>query len=251
MTCYTGDEKLVAMTERCVDSLMDMGAGPGVNIFTSVYGQGASRLADVGSYQCNKLHNVGFAHGMNSAIRLGLPRMVAPPDFVLCFNNDLEFPKEGWLKCLTDIAEKEPNQILVPGTDSAAIRIQPRAINKPSFPVADASAYCWLIPFKWCQFLKKTYGFWLFDEDFAPAYGEDNWTAFLLSKEYGPLPFRHVPRSYVKHLRARTARTIKHDRVNSNRVLVDKLKQELKDPSLRSDLQRRAKEQIRILSRRL
>jgi hypothetical protein len=169
----------------------------------------------------------------------------------LCLNNDLLFPQKDWLRILLDIAEQAPNQVLVPATDSAAIRIQPGPRDKPSFPVQESSAYCWLIPFAWCQFLKETYGFWLFDEDFAPAYGEDNWTAFLLSKEFGPKCFRYVPRSFVKHLRARTSRIVKHDRKRSNRVLVDKLQKELSDRGLRSDLRQWARGLVKILSQRL
>jgi hypothetical protein len=240
------------MTERCLKQLKGCRLNMTCDLKISVTEQGSVGLLsrDVFDWITPIPKNVGFAFGMNQAISSGV-EAGGNPDFVLCFNNDLEFPKAGWLRALTDIAAKAPDQVLVPGTDRAAIRVQPRAINKQSFPVAEASAYCWLIPFKWCQFLKKTYGFWLFDEDFAPAYGEDNWTAFLLSKQFGPKPFRYVPRSFVRHLRARTSSIVKHDRANSNRVLVDKLRQELKDPSLRSDLQKRAKDLIRILSNRL
>jgi hypothetical protein len=186
---------------------------------------------------------------MNLAIENG--HRVFEPDWVLCFNNDLQFPFKNWLGELTDIAAFPFHQVLVPATDSAAVRVQGGPRDKSSFPVQESSAYCWLAPFEWCRWLKETYGFWLFDEDFAPAYGEDNWTAFLLSKQFGANVFRYVPRSFVKHLRARTSRIVKHNRKASNRTLVDKLRGELKDPRLRPDLRKWAERYIAILKRRL
>lgn len=251
VTCYTGDEELVDMTRECLWSLRDC-EPVGVELQMSSTAQGAFRtIEDQGSW-VDMPTNIGFAFGMNAAIETGVNHY-GEPDHVLCFNNDLQFPYKNWLGELTDIAGAilPFDQVLVPATDRTAIRIQPGPLDKASFPVQENSAYCWLVPFAWCQFLKETYGFWLFSEDFAPAYGEDNWTAFLLSKKFGSKAFRYVPRSFVKHLRGRTARTVKHDRKKSNRVLVDKLNVELKDPSLRSDLRKWGQHLIRVLSKRL
>lgn len=250
VTCMTGGEELAAMTQDCLLELKDC-VPKDVELKTAVTAQGWTVLptCPIGTLYLAP-ENIGFAYGMNSAIAAGLTDGFKP-DAVLCFNNDLQFPSKVWLRKLTDIAEQAPDQILVPATDSAAIRIQPGPRSKPSFPVQESSAYCWLVPFAWCQWLKETYGFWLFDEDFAPAYGEDNWTAFLLSKQFGGNVFRYVPRSFVKHLRARTSRTIKHDRKASNQVLVDKLRGELKDPYLRPDLRRWAERYVSILKRRI
>ena len=231
------------------DMLCELAASvpKGVTVETSVVMQNCPHeLGFPVNYLGFHPRNVGFAFGMNLAIS----HSHTEPDFVLCLNNDLQFPHKNWLRKLIDIAEQAPNQVLVPATDSAAIRVQRGPESKPSFPVQENSAYCWLVPFAWCQFLNETYGFWLFDEDFAPAYGEDNWTAFLLSKEFGPRVFRYVPRSFVKHLRARTSRTVKHDRAESSRTLVRKLQVELADPGLRPDLRKWARDLISILTPR-
>ena len=247
VTCYTGDEKFARMTGNMLDGLKDS-VPTGVEFKTSVVAQGCvHHLGSRVDVQTFAPHNVGFAFGMNLAIDSS---HTWEPDFVLCLNNDLEFPNKGWLRHLIDIVE-QTMQVVVPATDRASIRIQPCALDKPSFPVQESSAYCWLIPLAWCKWLKKTHGFWLFSEDFGVAYGEDNWTAFLLSKQFGPKVFRYVPRSFVKHLRARTSGTVKHDRKKSNRVLVDKLQVELQDPKLRGDLKLWAKSYVKILSQRL
>ena len=250
VTCYTGEKKLARMTGKCLDGLADS-VPIGDELVTSVVAQGTDHAPPAHvNYLTFHPYNVGFAWGMNKAISVGLTQESEAPDVVLCFNNDLEFPNPGWLRKLTDIAEQAPNQILVPATDKSAIRIQPGPMSKPSFPVQESSAYCWMVPFAWCQFLKETYGFWLFDEDFEPAYGEDNWTAFLLSKKFGPTVFRYVPRSFVKHLRHQTSQTVKHDRAKSSRTLVAKLQAQLKDPKLRLDLRVWAQRYIAILSKR-
>jgi hypothetical protein len=249
VTCYTGDEELVKMTERCFEQMLEC-VPEGVQFNISATKQGAVRAARHASFTENRPKNVGFAFGMNQAFEAGLS-LFDEWDFVLCFNNDLLFPQKDWLRVLLEIAEHPTDQIIVPATDSAAIRIQPGPRDKNSVLLQESSAYCWLVPFAWCQWLKDTYGFWLFSEDFGVAYGEDNWTAYLLSKQFGPKVFRYVPRSFVKHLRARTSRTVKHDRKRSNRVLVDKLNKELSDPGLRSDLRQWARGLVKILSQRL
>ena len=250
VTCYTGGKELVDMTSSMLKQLRDC-VPKGVDAAISVCAQGVDAALTVDpNHFLDYDSNVGFAFGMNSAIDNGLRWESEAPDFVLCLNNDLQFPQKDWLRNLLEIGVAPVDQVIVPATDSAAIRIQAGPRNKPSFPVDESSAYCWLVPFAWCQFLKDTYGFWLFDEDFAPAYGEDNWTAFLLSKQFGERVFRYVPRSFVKHLRARTSRTVKHDRAKSSRTLVAKLQAELKDPKLRVDLRAWAHRYIAILSKR-
>ena len=247
VTCATGGEELIAMTERCIKGMRDSEPEDDVVQMSCVW-QGTDRkVKDWQALHSYRPKNVGFAYGMNLAIDLGV-KYYGEPDWVLCFNSDLEYPHEGWLENLMVIARKSSNRILVPSTDSTAIRVQPHAIDKPSFPVEEMSAYCWLVPFKWCQFLKQRYGFWLFDEDFAPAYGEDNWTAYLFAKEFGAKPFRYVPRSFVKHLRARTSRTVKHDRKASSALLVKKLKHELETYTLSAHLKLRAKNLIKVLT---
>ena len=235
------------MTERCSAALQEC-VPTGVALEVSVVAQGAARPIESNGVRTFLPKNLGFAGGMNRAIEEGL-RYFKAPDYILCFNNDLEFPNKGWLRHLVDIAE-QTTQVLCPATDSAAHRTQSGPEEKPSFSVENNSAYCWLVPMKWCRFLKATYGFWLFDEDFAPAYGEDDWTAFLLAKHFGPKHMRYVPRSFVKHLRARTARTVEHNRRDSGRTLVKKLQAELRDEKLPSYLKRWAQNYISILSTR-
>lgn len=246
VTCYTGGKDLCEMALKMLLALKKC-VPTGIDFRESAVAQGAETC--VGGYYTTVVEkNIGFAFGMNAAIENAHDW---DPDYVLCLNTDLEFPNKDWLRKLLEIAVDPAEQIAVPATNNAAIRIQQGPRSLSSYPVQESSAYCWLIPFAWCKWLKEKHGFWLFSEDFGVAYGEDNWTSFLLSKKFGPKIFRYVPRSFVKHLRARTSRTVKHDRKRSNRVLVDKLKIELQDPKIRGDLKLWAKRYIHILSGRL
>lgn len=246
VTCYTGGPELAKMTSSCLQSLRDC-APSGIEFKIVVCSQGAKASAiSKADVEVRWHENVGFAFGMNTAIEHGVWQTGAP-DHVLCFNNDLQFPDKDWLRKLLEIAAHPTDQVLVPATDSAAIRVQPRSLDKDSYPVEESSAYCWLVPFAWCQWLKKEHGFWLFDEDFAPGFAEDNWTAYLLSKQFGEKVFRYVPRSFVKHLRSRTTRTVVVDRRITSRILKDKFQRELEDPKLRPDLRAWAKRYVRIL----
>ncbi len=250
-TCYTGGSELAAMTGRMIDQLGEC-VPKGVTLATSVFSQGCPHSIGAHvNYMTFHPRNVGFAFGMNAAIAQALRRESEAPDFVLCLNNDLEFPHKGWLRHLIDIVDQAPDQVLCPGTDSAAHRTQSGPKEEPSYAVQNNSAYCWLVPFEWCLWLKKTHGFWLFDEDFKPAYGEDDWTAFLLAKQFGDKAMRYVPRSFVKHLHGRTSRTVQHNRKQSSRTLIAKLQAELENPTLRATLRRWAQRYISILSTRL
>jgi glycosyltransferase involved in cell wall biosynthesis len=205
-------------------------------------GQGVTRAA-FGSAGTVYLRNKGFAWGMNKAIQEGIS-IFGRPDYVLCFNNDLQFPDKDWLRILLRAAPA--GRITVPATDMTAIYTQPKPLNKNPFDIQEMSAYCWLVPFEWCEFLKKTYGWWLFDTGFF-AFGEDNKTAWLLSKEFGPHVFRVVPRSWVRHLRHQTTSVVKHDRRESSRRLKQFFEAELGKPDLRSDLRKWAKRYVKKL----
>lgn len=245
ITCYTGNEDLCAMTEDMLGELEDAG----IKRISSV-AQGAERLIRKGVYT-SVPDNVGFAYGMNLAIEQGIKEYddhFGKPDYILCLNNDLSFPEGSWLKELK--AEAHPTRVCVPAANRSAIRIQGGPVNGNPLDMSEMSAYAWLVPFGMCEWLKKEHGFWLFDEDFAPAYGEDNWTAFLIAKKFGANRFRYVRRSFVHHYRARTSRQVKHDRRRTNAVLVRKLKAELQDPNLRADLRQWADRYIAILSSR-
>lgn len=245
VTCYTGGEELVEMTEQTLQQLRST-APPSATLHVCSTAQGAARIIETEGRWAWSFKNEGFAAGMNASIEEGVDFFGAP-DYVLCFNNDLEFPHRNWLQVLLDAAT--PSFITVPATDKTALHKQPGPLPRPSFRTEEASAYCWLVPFAWCEHLKQRHGWWLFDPAFF-AYGEDNWTAFLLSKAFGPKIFRMVPRSFVRHLRHQTSRHVKLSRTQSNRLLVDRLAAELKDPKLRPDLRRRAERYIAILSRR-
>ena len=250
VTCYTGGEELCHMTDHCLRSLQDC-VPKTVEMEISVTAQGAA-LSTLTEMSASYLHvsekNISFAYGMNRAIELAV-KCEVQPDYVLCFNNDLQFPNRGWLRKLVDVAEQLPNRVVVPATDKAAIRVQPGPTSQLSEDVQEMSAYCWLIPFEWCKMLKERYGFWLFCEEFAPAYGEDNYTAFLLSKHYGPKVFRFVPRSWVKHLKGRTASSVKCNRAKTSALLVAKLRAELRYGP-RGDLQKWARRYIAILTKK-
>ncbi len=246
VTCYTGGEELCRMTSRMLYDLVGTPTG-GANLVTSVVAQGATAALDIATlYFVDHPENVGFGFGMNLAIDNGV-RLDGEPDYVLCLNNDLEFPNKNWLKVL--LKEVSPNYVFVPATDKAAIVVQKGPMALHSIAMQEMSGYCWLVPFKWCQWLKKEHGFWLFSEEFG-SYGEDNWTAFLLSKQYGQLVFRYVRRSWVKHLRGRTAAVVKPNRRQSSRVLIAKFKAQLASSNLRGDLREWAKRYIATLKTR-
>lgn len=246
VTCYTGGEDLVKMTEQAIAG-MKASIPKGVMLRVSATKQGAVREAKGTSFTHHCPRNVGFAFGMNQAIEAGLS-LLDTWDYVLCFNNDLVFSKSYWLERLLE--EPRKDRILVPATDRTAIRTQAKPIFKSAFDVQEMSAYCWLVPMSWCEHLMEHHNFWLFDEEFK-AYGEDNWTAFLLSKAFGPKIFRYVPSSWVHHKRHQTSAVVKPNRKASNQLLVDRLRKELKDPKLRGDLRAWARRYVEVLSRRL
>lgn len=245
MTCATGDSKLAKMTGNAVRGLKES-APVDVELKTSVVLQDCPHeIWEHVSYLTFLPKNKGFAAGMNRAIEEGL-RHFGDPDIVLCFNNDLEFPDRLWLRRLIDIAEQAPSCVTVPATDRTALYKQAGPENRPSFTAQEASAYCWLVPWAWCKHLKETYGWWLFDPEFF-AFGEDNKTAFLLSKAFGPKVFRMVPRAFVRHLRHQTTGVVKPNRRESSRILKRFFQQELEDPSLRSDLRAWAQRYVKVL----
>lgn len=242
VTCYTGDEELCAMTEQMFLELETL-IPNGTRVTFSATAQGADR--EIRPVTCNFPKNHSFARGINTAIRMGMNESI---DYILILNNDLQFPNADWLEQLLLIARKRDDRVIVPATDRAAIRIQAGPQNKPSFDVQEMSAYCWLVPVRFHRHLLRKYGFEMFCEEFVPAYGEDNWTAFLLAKEFGPKVFRYVPRSFVRHLRGKTSRVVDHDRRKTSALLKQKFKKELSDPGLRRGLRRWAEHMVGALN---
>lgn len=188
-------------------------------------------------------NNHSFAFGINRAIQEH--NRLDPPDYVLVLNNDLQFPNKEWLKHL--LSEAGPNHITVPTTDRTARHRRAAYESKPSYWSHEASAYCWLVPFEWCQYLKKTYGFWMFDEDFKPAYGEDDWTGLLLNQRFGERIFRIVPRAWIKHLKAQSASVQPHDKRKTNAILKAKVLSLMKRRDLNPVLRRRLQGYSRML----
>lgn len=249
VTCYTGGADLRDMTDDMVNGLWDSRpSGSLTSLKVVIVGQGTKHLAKTarcGTMLWTEEENKGFGFGMNLGIELSA---AGTPDYILVLNNDLQFPRKNWLEEL--LKEASPDRICSPATDKAAIYMQKGPVNRDPIMVQEISAYCWLVPFAWCQWLKKHKGFWLFDEEFG-SYGEDNYTAFLLSKVYGKKVFRYVRRSWVKHLRGRTAALVRPNRKRSSKLLIDRFQQQLTYPRLRPDLQQWAKRYISILSGRV
>lgn len=248
VTCLTGGPDLVAMAQRCLDGIRCTNIGiRDLDMRFSVIAQGVDGdcAMPLASWIKRLPENRGFAAGMNLAIEQAVA-FGHIPEWILCFNTDLEFPNHDWLRTLLSAAS--PKRIVCPATDKTALYKQRGPLDRNPFDTQEVSAYCWLVPFAWCEFLKETYGFWLFDEDFF-AFGEDNWTSFLLAKRFGPQIFRIVPRAFVRHLRSKTSSIVKPSRTASSRLLVDKLRRELKHSELRPDLRRWAERYVKILSR--
>lgn len=245
VTCLTGGEDLVVMAEEMLSSLREC-IPAGVDLMSSCVTQGAARRVDGLLVDCQLVRkkNLGFAAGMNDAIDNAV-NAGFNPDRVLCLNTDLQFPDKDWLRKLIQARPIEP-RILCPATDKTALYKQDGPKDNKSFDEVEVSAYCWLVPFKWCLLLLNRYRFWLFDPEFF-AFGEDNQTAFILAKWFGPKVFHVVPRSFVKHLRHKTSEVVKPDRRASSRLLREFFQDELKNPKLRSDLKSWAQRYVRVL----
>lgn len=242
VTCFTGDKKLCYMTERMVSRLRECMDIPGISYRISVVNQGGELQASCGTLAEHYKHlasNRSFAYGMNYAIEQ-VPKGHFRPDYVLCINNDIEMPDKDWFKELTKEAAR--SHITVPATDKTSLHPQPNRLDSPAFITDEMAAYAWLIPFQWCDWLQKAHGFWLFSEDFAPGFGEDNWTTILLRHQYGDKIFKVVPRAWVKHLRSQTASQVKHDRSKTSAILKRKIEEMLTgrgkiSPALKKKLQ--------------
>ncbi len=240
VTCYTGSRELCDMTTVMLTGLKKTVKNAELKV--SVTAQGAARPLPHLDCQTVYPENVSFAFGMNRAIEQGLD---FKPDYVLCLNNDLEFPQANWFTELAKVARSY--RVVCPATDKTALYAQKGPVSMGSMPVDEMSAYCWMVPFHVCETLHEQYGFWLFCEEFKPAYGEDNWTAYLIAKLLGAKPFRVVRRSFVKHLRRKTSSIVPHDRSKTSKILADKMRAELRDPNLRMDLRVRAQYYLKAL----
>src|SRR5690606_24431703 len=143
--------------------------------------------------------NLGFGRAVNTAITFALEENPAIAPFLIA-NNDPEFPVPGW--SAERLKEIEDPYVLTPTTGVPAVpatRADGIANYAPTY-IRQASAFCWLVPKSVIERIRARYGFPLFDSEFF-AYGEDDLTAAILRKQYGPKPFKVVHRSWVKHLK--------------------------------------------------
>lgn len=152
--------------------------------------------------------NEGFGPAVNLVINLDVfDAPLRAYDHVLVLNNDLEFPDPQWLAELLLAADGE--HVITPCTDRTAT-LEATATgptDRRSFFHREVSAFCWLVPISAIKALKKHYWFPLFPPEF-PNYGSDDAASAFLRKLIGPKPFKVVPRAWVRHLKARTAKQL-------------------------------------------
>lgn len=212
ITVYAGSEKLVAMTENmlerfmvCLDRL-DTSA----NVVEVVaINNGAKRGIEelYADHHVVNVKNEGFAKPVNWVIG----EFLTDHDAVLVFNNDLQFPDPNWLRELVSATDPKDFYVMSPCTDRTATQgaLCHKARNISPWRLGQVSAFCWLVPARVIKMLKERWSFPLFDPDFF-CYGEDDYTAAILRKTYGGAPFKVVPRSWVKHLKAQTGKELGH-----------------------------------------
>lgn len=209
ITPFTGSEKLVKMTESCIEQLLNSYVPKDVSLRVVAVNNGASRrLGAIGNHPLvDELHddkNYGFGVGVNRGIDYALISEKLPCDQFLIFNNDLQFLDEMWLEHL--LGEVEGRYVLSPRTDVTATveACHPRAEDRHAQRVREVSAFCWLVPIGVIRAIESRWEFPLFCPQFT-NYGSDDATAAILRGLYGETPFKIVHRSWVKHLKAQTA----------------------------------------------
>lgn len=209
ITPFTGSEKLVAMTEDCIEQLLNCDVPKDVNLRVVAVNNGASRgLGAIGNHdlvdELKDDKNYGFGVGVNRGIDLALIAERWPCDQLLIFNNDLQFPDQQWLREL--LLEIDGRYVLSPRTDVTATveACHPQAEDRPAQRVREVSAFCWLVPIAVVKAIETRWGWPLFCPQFM-NYGSDDATAAILRGLYGATPFKVVHRSWVRHLKAQTA----------------------------------------------
>jgi hypothetical protein len=219
VTPFAGDQKLVDMTKDCIAQLIQCNVPDGVKIRIYAVNNGAKKelgMQDLSSLQetgkpgfisidvLNEDRNYGFGVGVNRGIDCAMIADGRKFDQVLVFNNDLQFPDKNWLVEL--LREVEGRYVLSPRTDVTATpeACFPEAVDFPAQRVGQVSAFCWLVPIRVIEVLNERWGWPLFNPQFT-NYGSDDATAAILRATYGATPFKVVHRSWVKHLKAKTA----------------------------------------------
>lgn len=220
VVAYTGSEKLVRMTEEMLESLLPLLNGEEPVRVVAV-NNAAVRPIKHGLvlWHPTMEKNEGFGPAINFAIQTEIfdaPKLVnmdtgekierEPTEFtdVLVLNNDLQFPDRNWLQEL--LKARDGQHVLSPCTDITATKaaVTAGAEDRDPVPHHEVSAFCWLVPVTLVRALRKKFGFNLFHPDF-PNYGSDDVTSACLRSIVGKQPFKIVPRSWVRHLKARTA----------------------------------------------
>lgn len=153
-----------------------------------------------------KEKNEGFAGGMEHAIRIGLEH--GEPDYVLCYNNDVEFDHESLRELILELRRTR-------ALCAAPVTTFTKCLDQISESPRDRSpifagmvpAIVWLVPWNVCRHFKAFYGCHLFQEGLGRAWGEDDLAAYRLRKMM-PKPFAIVPRAFVRHEGSVTSNTV-------------------------------------------
>jgi hypothetical protein len=214
ITCWTGGPPFADMTAKMLTDLVASIEEAEIEEWTiAALTQGAKLDAMLilpvapGHWALvTEARNRGFAFGMNKALNKGLSEL-REPDVVLCLNNDLEMPHVNWLKEL--LTELQTDAVLCPKTNYTSVNEQRAAgpEDKPAYFHGVTPAMCWLMPMGVVKVVQEHLGDkMLFPEDLGGlAWGEDNYTAGVIRTKVNRRPFKIVPRSWIRHLGAKTS----------------------------------------------
>ena len=205
ITVYAGSEKLVKMTEQMLQKFAT--CTEGFKVRTAAFNNAAERPIAKGLvdwHAHSEEGNIGFGRAVNLLIeREVFTEPLEKFTHVLVLNNDLVFDDNTWLHHL--LAAVEGNLVLSPCTDRTATKeaLARGPVDIPPIRSRQVSAFCWLVPVPVIKAIKKRFGFYLFHPDFT-NYGSDDATCAILRRHLDPRPFKIVPRSWVRHLKAQT-----------------------------------------------
>lgn len=210
---YTGSEKLVKMTEDCINGLFATILPMHASMRILAVNNAASRELDRTRFPSAYAHevmelvldqNYGFGVGVNKALDYLRYGESMKFDAFLIVNNDLKFDDPQWLVKLLE--DYEDRYVASPRTDVTATveACHPGPADKPPQRLREVSAFCWLVPWRMHAAIESRFGFPLFCPQFS-NYGSDDAAAAVLRKIYGETPFKLVHRSWVRHLKAQTA----------------------------------------------
>jgi hypothetical protein len=215
ITCWCGGQSYADMTSKMIDDLAKS-IPDYVDWCLGIFRQGVpddvTLMLPPGVGQrvenASSVKNLGFARGMNGAYQAGTRYFM--PDYVLCINNDMEMPHIAWLHEL--FQEFEPRNVLCPTTNYTSVNEQREQDYKDEDPRRHGvtPGMCWLMDMSTIDVLEEHLGEGkLFPEDLpGRAWGEDNYVAGLMRTKINPVPFKIVPRAWIRHLGAKTSSVI-------------------------------------------